>query len=73
MKKWLIPVVAVIGMALGAYLNYLTTKAANDKLFAQIKSELDALKGKQQGARLSIEESNKLKQLEGALLLERVV
>ena len=65
-----IQVLLVIGGAIiGFALNYLANKIANDKLFKQLKAEIDAIKSKQQTSRLSAQENEYLLQLQGALTI----
>ena len=65
-----IQILLVIGGAIiGFALNYLANKIANDKLFKQLKAEIDAIKSKQQTSRLSAQENEYLLQLQGALTI----
>lgn len=57
----------IVGAIIGFALNYLANKIANDKLFAQIKAEIDSIKQKQQTTRLTVQDSERLLKLQGVL------
>lgn len=57
---------AIGGLIIGFFINYYVNKLTNEKLFAQIKAEIDAIKQKRQISRLTEPEANRLMQLEGA-------
>jgi len=63
--NWQTILLLIGSFALGAFLNYLSTKYANDKLFAQIKAELDNLKLK--AGRLTLIEQSKAIALQAKL------
>lgn len=72
-NNWIIA--GIIGLIVGAYLNYITTQKANKELFAMIKAEIDTLREKQQmstvarGVTVDPEDAIRLNQLEGALAI----
>ena len=55
------------GLIIGFFVNYYANKITNEKLFAQIKAEIDSIKQKQQTTRLTASEQERLQQLQGAL------
>ena len=57
----------IIGLIIGFFVNYYANKITNEKLFAQIKAEIDSIKQKQQTTRLTASEQERLQQLQGAL------
>lgn len=68
-KNWKTILVGVLGLAIGAYLNYVVNKRTNEELLQALKEELDQLQLKANVSRVSSDEQNRIQSLQAQIFL----